>query len=104
MHGVNNSLLFHCSPDVSTYWGICRRHDICLHRICSFRECGLANIGLRMLGGKMCECRDEGRAEVERWDERIWEGGNGNMSGGVRMRGGKQTVLSGGCEHVGMKE
>ena len=65
MHGVNNVLLSHCSPDVSTYWGICRRHDI-LHRICSFRECGLANIGLRMLGGKMCDCRDEGRAEVER--------------------------------------
>ena len=39
---------------------------IFLHRICSFRECGLANIGLRMLGGKMCDCRDEGRAEVER--------------------------------------
>ena len=28
MHGVNNLLLSHCSPDVSTYWGICRRHDI----------------------------------------------------------------------------
>ena len=38
----------------------------------------------------MCDCRDEGRAEVERWDERIWEGGNGNMSGGVRMREGNK--------------
>ena len=41
----------------------------------------------------MCECRDDGRAEVERWDERIWEGGNGNMGGGVRMRRGERPKL-----------
>ena len=38
----------------------------------------------------MCDCRDERRADVERWDERIWEGRNGNMSGGVRMREGNK--------------
>ena len=38
-----------------------------------------------MLGGRIYECRDEGRAGAERWDEGIWEGEIGNMGGATKV-------------------